>query len=125
MAATGTCVQHYDNHRRLATVLAGVLLNSTSQPFKSNGLVGSSFIIQGVMAGGGANLPTLQWQGSNDGGNTWVNVSSPFTPQSTTTPWAGGLTQVDAPYDRYQLVVTGGDSGTLINGYLFFMMPSP
>jgi hypothetical protein len=54
---------------------------------------------------------SVQAQGSNDGGNHWVNVGSTFT---LATPAGGTLTPSQVPYELYQFLLVGGDGTTNI-----------
>lgn len=118
MAATGEATALYNDFRRWTVTLTGVTEGSQSQNFESRGHPASSFVVEGTMYTSSA--PTLQWYGSNDGGTSWVAVGTSFTPTSATQTWGGSLTGSGMAFALYYLGVTGGDSGTSINAYLFF-----
>ena len=106
MAVSGTITGDITTENRQWRVLiAGLTSGSSSSTFTGKGYQNSSFVVSGVF-----NSTSIQAQGSNDGGVTWVNIGVAITAAG-----GGTLTPGQVGFGLYQYVLTGGNSGTLIN----------
>lgn len=116
MAASGTITAMRDTHRSMVVTILGVTQGSTSQVFQSFGYPIGSFVIEGTLDT--STPPTgIVLQGSNDGGTTWATAS---TITVGALPISGSLIgNNNEVFQLYQFNVTGGDSGTSLNIYIF------
>jgi hypothetical protein len=112
LAVTGTATAKWTDQHHWKVVLLGVTQGSVSQSFVGKALPYSSFVAQGTYGAGAS----LQWQGSNDAGTTWVSTGSAIS----TDPWAGTITPGGMSFEMYRLNVTSGDGTTSINVYVDF-----
>lgn len=112
MAATGTITGTITtNSRHWRVTITGVTSGSNSTPFIGRGYQNSSFVLKGTLGGATVNL-----QGSNDSGTTWVNIGSTIS----ALPASGTCTPNGMNFQMYQVLVTGGDGTTSISGDIDF-----
>jgi hypothetical protein len=111
-----TITQVRNIYRDVVITILGVLENSNSPAFASFGYPISSFTIQGTLDT--SSPPSaITVQGSNDGGTTWV-TSGTVTVGSL--PLSGSLIgTTNQVFQLYRFAVTGGDSGTSLNFYIY------
>lgn len=115
MANSGLATRSFNNQGAQQVTLTAVLQSSNSIPFTLKDYTMSSYILGGVYGGA-----SLQWQGSNDNGTTWVNIGLPIT---TSSVQAGTLTPNSMFFGLYQLLITGGDGTTSINCNIRAVIP--
>jgi hypothetical protein len=112
-AQSGTITAVYSNTKRRVVTILGLTSNSVSPSFAPLGNPAASYTVQGTF--GTTVMATAQWQGSNDGGTTWFNVGDALSgAQAASLIVEGNL------FGLYQLLISGGDSGTSINAYIHF-----
>ena len=114
MAQSGTISASRDNFRSMEIVILGVTQSTTSPVFHSFGYPIGSFAAEGVFDTSSA--PTVNLQGSNDSGTTWFSVGNAITSSAPTGSFVGTNNEV---FQLYRFNVSGGDSGTLLNFYIF------
>jgi len=112
MAASGTITGTITtNNRHWKITITGVTSSSNSQLFVGKGYSNSSFVVVGGLGGA-----TVQFQGSNDDGTTWVNIGTAIG----STPAGGTLTPNGVNYGHYQMLVIGGGGATSVTAYADF-----
>jgi hypothetical protein len=111
MAQSGSISQTRDQYRNVIVKITGVTQTSTSPIFHSFGYSIGSFTVQGTLGA----TPSVQLQGSNDGGITWFAVGSPLT-----TAGSGSLIGTNNEvFQLYQFAMTGGDGTTSFSCFVF------
>lgn len=112
MAQSGTITATRDQFRNLLISIIGITEGSNSPVFQGHGYPIGSYTAQGTF---GSGTPSLQLQGSNDGGSTWFAVGSPLT----ATGAASMIGTDNEIFQLYQFALTGGDGTTSISIYVF------
>lgn len=115
MASSGTAVADFNNQGSLRVTITAVLHDTNCVPFDLKNYTQSSYVLSGTYGG-----TSLQWQGSNDGGTTYVNIGVAITSASVQ---GGTLTPNSMFFGLYRLVSTGGDGTTTINANIRATIP--
>jgi len=111
MAIAGTITGVFSTTtRHWLVAITGITNPNVSPSFDGKGYQNSSYVISGTFASA-----SVQAQGSNDGGVTWVNIGSAVTAAG------GGTLSAGEVFELYRFSVSGGGATTLLNANCTFV----